>query len=159
MQRFGVWEGVDQMYSGGKILLAKQTMKVFLTGVSCVGKTAIGKCVADKLIYPFFDQDVEIEKFFDLPIERLQYKFLTPSSFREHAANALKYLIEQNENHGYVVALRPNGLMDCYYRILKKLRCTIIVLQDRPENILSRIIFFDKDSNPIIKQIPDDETA
>ncbi len=73
-------------------------MKVFLTGISCVGKTAIGKCVADKLNYPFFDQDVEIEKFFGLPIERLQDKFLTQYSFRQHAAKALKYLTEQNEN-------------------------------------------------------------
>jgi shikimate kinase len=134
-------------------------MKVFLTGVSCVGKTAIGKCVASKLNYLFFDQDVEIEKFFGLPIERLQDKFLTPSSFREYTAKALKYLTEQNENHDYVVALRPSGLMDCYYRILKKLQCTIIVLQDKPENILSRIVFFDKDSNPLVKQMPDDEKA
>jgi len=115
--------------------------------------------VADKLNCLFFDQDVEIEKFFGLPIERLQDKFLTQYSFRQHAAKALKYLTEQNENHDYVIALRPSGLMDCYYRILKKLRCTIIVLQDKPENILSRIVFFDKDSNPIIKPLADNEKA
>jgi shikimate kinase len=134
-------------------------MKVFLTGVSCVGKTAIGKRVADQLNYTFFDQDVEIEKFFGQPIERLQDKFLTPYSFREHTAKALKCLTEQNENHDYVAALRPSGLMDCYYRILKRLRCTMIALKDKPENILSRIVFFDKDSNPIVKQMSDDEEA
>ena len=137
----------------------RRPMKIFLAGVSCVGKTAIGKCLAGKLNYPFFDQDIEIEKFFGQPIERLQEKFLTQSSFREHTAKALKYITEQNENHDYVVALRPSGLMDFYYRILKKLRCTIIVLQDKPENILSRIVFFDKDSHPMVKQLSNDEKA
>ena len=47
-------------------------MKVFLTGVSCVGKTTIGAKLASLLGYPFFDLDKEIETFFGKPLERLQ---------------------------------------------------------------------------------------
>jgi shikimate kinase len=32
-------------------------------------------------------------------------------------------------------------------------------LQDKPENILSRVVFFDKDSNPVVKKMSDDEKA
>jgi shikimate kinase len=35
----------------------------------------------------------------------------------------------------------------------------IIVLQDKQENILARIVFFDKNSNPIVKQMSADEKA
>jgi shikimate kinase len=37
-------------------------MKVFLAGVSCVGKTAIGTSLAARLGCPFLDLDREIEK-------------------------------------------------------------------------------------------------
>ena len=36
-------------------------MKVLLVGVSCVGKTTIGRMLADRLGCPFLDLDEEIE--------------------------------------------------------------------------------------------------
>jgi shikimate kinase len=36
-------------------------MRIFLAGVGCLGKTAVGAKLADLLGYPFFDLDVEIE--------------------------------------------------------------------------------------------------
>jgi shikimate kinase len=39
-------------------------MQIFLTGVSCVGKTTIGKRIAEVLGIKFFDLDQEIEIFF-----------------------------------------------------------------------------------------------
>jgi shikimate kinase len=38
-------------------------MRVFLTGVSCVGKTTIGARLAQITDRAFFDLDVEIERF------------------------------------------------------------------------------------------------
>jgi shikimate kinase len=38
-------------------------MRIFLTGVACVGKTTIGAKLADLLHYQFFGLDVEIEAF------------------------------------------------------------------------------------------------
>ncbi len=52
-------------------------MRIFLTGVSCVGKTTVGAKLDALLGRPFFDLDHEIESFFSMPIERLQDKFLT----------------------------------------------------------------------------------
>ena len=47
-------------------------MRIFLTGVSCVGKTAIGAELASQLSVPFFDVDREVEAYFQKPIARLQ---------------------------------------------------------------------------------------
>jgi len=64
-------------------------MRVFLTGVSCVGKTTIGGYLAVLLGRPFFDLDHEIEGFFGMPLQRLQDQTLTMYSFREsnHSAS------------------------------------------------------------------------
>jgi shikimate kinase len=41
-------------------------MRIFLVGVACVGKTTVGKRLAETLGYPFFDLDEEVEKFWHL---------------------------------------------------------------------------------------------
>lgn len=64
-------------------------MRIFLAGVRCVGKTTVGAKLADLLGYPFFDLDVEIERFFGTSIERLQNSYLTSHSFRIAASQAL----------------------------------------------------------------------
>ena len=58
-------------------------MRIFLTGISCVGKTTVGAKLAVLLACPFFDLDHEIENFFSMPLERLQDEFLTMYSFRQ----------------------------------------------------------------------------
>jgi shikimate kinase len=57
-------------------------MRIYITGVSCAGKTTIGSIVASRLGYRFVDLDQEIEKFFGTSIERLRNGFLTVESFR-----------------------------------------------------------------------------
>jgi shikimate kinase len=57
-------------------------MRIFLTGVGCVGKTMIGKKMGELLGVRFFDLDYEIESFFETRIERLKDRFLTIHSFR-----------------------------------------------------------------------------
>lgn len=47
-------------------------MRIFLTGVSCVGTTTIGKKMGELLGIRFFDLDNEIESFFETSIERLR---------------------------------------------------------------------------------------
>jgi len=58
-------------------------LRVSLVGVSCVGTTTIGRILADRRGWPFFDLDDEIERHFGTSIERLQARFLTelPSSW------------------------------------------------------------------------------
>jgi len=134
-------------------------MKICLVGVSCVGKTTMGKRLAERLGYPFFDLDAEIEDTFGTPIERLKAALVTAYAFRHKAAQVLKHLVRQQEKPHCVVALPPSGLMDHYARVLKQGGCVTIALYDRPENILARITFYDRDSHPIHKQLTEAEKA
>jgi len=126
-------------------------MRIFLAGISCVGKTTIGAELAALLNCQFYDLDDEIEKYFSMPIERLIDKFWGMHSFRKEASKALKHILDQQESLISVIALPPSGLMDSYWRLVKKSNGITVVLTDYAENILERIIFTDKDSKPIQK--------
>lgn len=132
-------------------------MRVFITGVSDVGKTTIGKALAELLGVKFFDLDEEIELFFGTSIERLQKKFITIWGYREEAAKALTHLLSRPDSIDSVIALPPSGLMGGYLRVIKKSSGTIIALTDKPDNIVERITFYDIDSNPIEKSLTCDE--
>lgn len=129
-------------------------MKIFLSGISCIGKTTIGKNLADNLGYDFYDLDKETEKYFGNSIERLKSQHLTEHSFRaEKGSMVLKHVITSNQNENIIIALPPSGLMDSYYRILKNIDCIIIVLRDKAQNILKRITFYDINSNKIERKL------
>lgn len=125
-------------------------MRIFLAGVSCVGKTTIGGMLADLLHHRFFDLDGEVERFFGMPIERLQDSHLTTRSFRLAASKALRHVLALPESSNCVIALPPSGLMGGYWDVVKRTRdAAVVVLSDTPENILERITFYDIDSRPI----------
>ena len=132
-------------------------MRIFLTGVGCVGKTTIGKIMGELLGVRFFDLDNEIESFFETSIERLQNRFLTIHSFRNEAAKALVNLLNRSESQDCVIALPPSGLMGGYLRAIKKANGITAVVTDKPENILERIRFYDIDSRPIEKTLTSKE--
>ncbi len=94
-----------------------------------------------------------------MPISRTKARFLSEYSFRAEASKVLKRIIEQNRDRDYVVAMPPSGVMDSYWRLLKKLDCTIIAIRDNPANILDRITLFDDDSQPIHKVLTQKEKA
>ena len=150
-------ENINIYYLMGDPLRSEDHMRIFLTGVSCVGKTTVGKKLAALLGCPFFDLDNEIESFFSTPIECLQDKFLTMYSFRQEASKALKHLLNRKETQDSVIALPPSGLMDNYWRVVQKPKGTIIVLTNDAANILKRITFYDKDSKPIEKNLTEEE--
>ena len=132
-------------------------MRVFLTGVSCVGKTTIGIKLATLMDVRFFDLDKEVETFFGTSIERLQNRFRTTHSFRDEAAKALAHLTARPESRDSVIALPPSGLMGGYLRVIKKSTGITVAIRDRPENILERITFYDLDSKPIERVLTHDE--
>lgn len=134
-----------------------EQMRIFITGVGCIGKTTIGEKLAVLLDCPFFDLDAEIEGYFGMSIERLQRRFLTPYSYRKEASKALSDLLSREESNNCVIALPPSGLMDAYWRAVKNVKGITIVLHDTPENILDRITFYDIDSKPVEKKLSDRE--
>jgi hypothetical protein len=80
--------------------------RIFLVGVSCVGKSTIGAELADLLGYRFYDLDSEVEAFFGLSIERLQQAFRSMDRFRAAAADVLKDILSRPENAQYVMPCR-----------------------------------------------------
>lgn len=131
--------------------------RIFLTGVSCVGKTGIGKALAALLRVDFFELDDAVESYFGKSIERLQNQFLTMREYREKAAEAQVHLLARPESQKSVIALSPSGLMGGYLRVIRKASGITVALSDRPENILARIRFYDIDSNPIEKVLTAEE--
>jgi shikimate kinase len=133
-------------------------MRIFLAGVSCVGKTTIGAQVAGLLECRFFDLDVEIERFFATSIERLQNRHLTSHNFRLVASRALKHVLSREDSCNCVIALPPSGLLGGYWKVIRETRgATIVVLHDSAENILDRITFYDIDSRLVPMNLTDRE--
>lgn len=130
-------------------------MRIVLVGVGCVGKTTIGRALAARLGWPFFDLDEEIEKHFGTSIERLQARFLTEYSYRKETSVVLKRILA--DSHDCVVASVPSGLRDAHLRVVRQIDCVAVVIEDTPENILERITFYDVDSRPITKQLTEKE--
>ena len=95
-------------------------MRIFLAGVSCVGKTTIGARLAGLLEYRFFDLDVEIERFFGTSIERLRNRHLTSHDFRLVASQALKDVLSRQDGCNCVIALPPSGLLGGYWKVVTR---------------------------------------
>lgn len=132
-------------------------MRVFLTGVSCVGKTTVGLRLAELMGLSFFDLDKEIERFFGMSIERLWQKYWMPHDFRKEAAKALSSILDKPESQQAVIALPPSGLMGGYLAVITKVQGLKVVLLDTPERILDRIMFYGVDSNPMDKRLSNEE--
>ena len=133
-------------------------MRIFVSGVSCVGKTTIGARLASLLEYRVFDLDVETERFFGTSIERLRNQRLTSNDFRLVASQALKDVLSRGDSCDCVIALPPSGLLGGYWKVVKDMRdATIVVLRDTPENILGRITFYDINSRPVPMKLTDRE--
>jgi shikimate kinase len=133
-------------------------MRIFLAGVSCVGKTTIGVQLAGLLEYRFFDLDFETERFFATSIERLRNRYLTSHDFRLAASQALKQVLAREDSSDCVIALPPSGLLGGYWKVVNGTPdATIVVLRDTPENILKRITFYDIDSRPLHNHLTDRE--
>lgn len=124
-------------------------MKIIITGISCVGKSTAGRILAEEIGYKFFDFDYEIEKYFNSYITALKRKYPIERTYREKASVVLSKILKENDDH-FIIAMPPSGLMDYYWRIIKKDdRIITIALQDKAENILKRIAFYDEYSKPM----------
>lgn len=129
-------------------------MIIYLVGISCIGKTTIGKMLADKIGYSFFDLDEEVQNYYKKPIERIQDECLTMNGYREKASIVLDKLFSKNIDS--VIAGTPSGLKFSYlpvYKQHKDKELLSICLIDSFENVLERLTFFDKDSNPITERL------
>jgi shikimate kinase len=133
-------------------------MRIFIGGVACVGKTTVEARLADFLKRRFYDLDEEAERFFGTSIERLQARHMGSYGFRRDVAMALQHVLSLEESRNCVIALPPSGLMGPCWKVVQKVpEAVIIVLDDMPENILKRIVFYDIDSRKIDKTLSNKE--
>src|SRR5262245_63912934 len=116
-------------------------MRIFLAGVSCVGKTAIGARLAGLLQFGFFDLDIETERFFGMSIERLRNRHLSSHGFHLARSQALKHVISREDSYNCIIALPPSGLLSALWKVVSKAQAvTTVMLQDTPQHILGRKI-------------------
>jgi len=129
-------------------------MIIYLVGICCVGKTTIGKMLAEKIGYSFFDLDEEIENYYQKPIERIQDECFTMNGYREKGSIVLDKLFSMNVDS--VISGTPSGLKFAYLQVYKRHKNKELIsvcLNDSLENVLDRLTFYDKDSNPIIEKL------
>jgi shikimate kinase len=132
-------------------------MILYFVGISCVGKSTIGGLLSNVLKMPFFDLDIEIEKYYQKPIETIQNECFSMDGFREKGSFVLDLILSQNKNA--IIASTPSGLMFSYLQVYKKHRKTRDIVSihifDSPENILKRLVFFDEESQPMTIELTD----
>ena len=129
-------------------------MILYLVGISCVGKTTIGQMLAKKIGCHFFDLDEEIENYYKKPIERIQDEHLTMDGYRDKASIVLDKLFSKNVDS--VISGTPSGLKFSYLKVYKRHKnkeVYSICINDSFENVLDRLTFYDKDSNPITEKL------
>ena len=130
-------------------------MILYLVGISCVGKTTIGKLLADKVGFKFYDLDIEIQNYYNKPIERIQDECFTMKGYREKASIVLDILFSKDTDS--VISGTPSGLKFSYLKVYNKHKAAkdlySIYIKDSCENVLGRLIFYDKDSNPVTEKL------
>lgn len=126
-------------------------MILYLIGISCVGKTTIGKLLADKIGFEFYDLDIEVQNYYNKSIERIQDECFSMNGYREKASIVLDNLF--SKANCSVISGTPSGLKYSYLRVYKKHKAIkdlySIHIKDSFDNVLERLTFYDKDSNPI----------
>lgn len=118
-------------------------MNILLFGVSNVGKTTIGKIVAEELGYDFYDLDEEVRHRYGMTTQEfIDTYWLLNERDKMRGELIGKILCYEGDK---VVAVTPMYYSSCFSKYLKKGQALGIELRDMPENIFNRLIFTDED--------------
>jgi len=127
-------------------------MRILLVGVSCIGKSTIGKLLAEIMDYKFFDFDFEVEERMNEHISSIKKRtlaFINEKGYRDEVKHILDDILTKNEDN-IVIAMPPGGLYQSYSAIINKHSDVLtIALKDRAENIFERLTFYDDESKPL----------
>lgn len=133
-------------------------MRVYLVGVTCVGKTTVGKLLAKRLGYEFLDFDEETKREFKKPLLALHNEALTNKGYRDLTKPLLARLLREHPRD-VVIAMPPGGLFREYKSILDRDHPDVLTvwMRDSAENILKRLIFTDDYDNLITEPVVNEE--
>lgn len=118
-------------------------MNIILIGFMGVGKTSVGKVLADKLNLTFFDTDFEIEKKYG-KIDYIFEKF-GQDYFRTIETDELNNLLSKDN----LVISTGGGIVLENFEILKK-NCNVIFLDASVDTIFNNLVN-DKNKRPLLK--------
>ena len=120
-------------------------MKILLFGITNVGKSTIGKLLSEKLNYEFDDLDEEIKRRYG-KIDAFMNKY--PWTYERHKERGkiLSDIVNKYEDNA-VIAVSSIFYVRCFSKLLEDENILAIELQDKPENILKRLVYADEDDN------------
>ena len=129
-------------------------MIIALFGISCVGKTTIGKIIGKELNYEFFDLDREMISYYCDTITNIQN-----SCFNRHAFDGIKITVLKDIltkcSDNAVIAISPIYYTATYKKPFREKQVISIELQDSPENIAKRLVYTDENDNIIENHLSD----
>ena len=129
-------------------------MIVALFGVTCVGKTTIGRVISDELNCEFYDLDSAFTSYFNDTIENLQRRFFLGNEYDHQKGIVLKSIIGKCSSNT-IIAMSPIYYTMSYKHLFTSRDVFSIVLQDTPENIARRVIYTDANDNIIENPVTD----
>ena len=118
-----------------------KSVSILLFGISCVGKTTVGKLLANKLGWRFFDVDDGIVKRCGCPIGDFVNTYTCAERNDVRRSLILEYLYECIGNK--VIAISSMHFKSSFEDIIAREDVIAIYLKDKPENIFNRLIFTD----------------
>ena len=120
-------------------------MKILLFGVSNVGKTTIGKLLAEELCFEFYDLDAEVKMRTGMTIE----EFVRSGTLEERdrkRGEIIKDIIERDGN--LVFSVTPISFTDSFRKELANRKDLILIeLYDSAYHIFQRLFFSDENDN------------
>ena len=120
-------------------------MKILLFGVSNVGKTTIGKLLAEELRFEFYDLDAEVKMRTGMTIE----EFVKSGTLEERdrkRGEIIKDIIERDGN--LVFSVTPISFPDSFRKELANRKDLILIeLYDTAYHIFQRLVFSDENDN------------
>jgi shikimate kinase len=134
-------------------------LHLFLCGVSCVGKSTIGRLIAQRIGIDFHSLDEHVERFYGKSIERIRAECIGSAGYNNRYADVLNGLLKSLRGAPSVIELPPGGLLYKSGSVVKKAGGVTVALHDTPENLLKRIVFYDIDSKPLDITLTDREKA
>ncbi len=118
-------------------------MKILLFGISNVGKSTIGKLLSKKIGYDFDDLDEEIKKQYG-KIDNFKLEY--PFDYERHKrrGDILRKIIDKYVDN-VVIAVSVINYSRFINDIIKDKDILAIQIQDKPENILKRLVYADEE--------------
>ena len=120
-------------------------MKILLFGIINVGKSTIGKLLGEKLNYEFDDLDEEIKRRYG-KIDTFMAKFPWVYERHKERGKILSDIVNNYEDN-VVIAVSVMFYVRTFSKLLEDENVLAIELQDKPENILKRLVYADEDDN------------